>query len=81
MDTLNQQDLTSIFRLMTDYYGDDADEVRKLTMEQNLHVLFRLAEGDLDLKLNLKSNTEIELGDLRKLLLEDNTWSMYRILL
>jgi hypothetical protein len=74
-------DLTSIFRLMTDYYGDSADEVRKLTMEQNLHVLFRLADGDLDLNLNLKNNTVIEPGDLRKFLLEDNTWSMYRLLL
>jgi hypothetical protein len=75
------RDLTSIFRLMTDYYGGGADEVRKLTMEQNLHVLFRLADGDLDLNLNLKNNTVIEPGDLRKFLLEDNTWSMYRLLL
>jgi hypothetical protein len=75
------RDMTSIFRLMAEYYGDDADEIRKLTMEQNLHVLFRLADGDLTMDLNLRDSDHVLAGDLRKFLLEDNIWSMYRLLL
>ena len=75
------RDLTSIFRLMSEYYGDDADEIRKLTMEQNLHVLFRVADGDLTMDFNLRDSDHVLAGDLRKFLLEDNIWSMYRLLL
>jgi hypothetical protein len=75
------RDLNSIFRLMIDYRGTDADEIRKLTMESNLHVLFRLMDGKFDVDVDHRASQWIEPGDFRKFLLEDNTWSMYRLLL
>jgi len=75
------RDINSIYKLMTEYHGDSSNEIRKLHMENNLHVLFRLFDGELVLDLEPRASAWIEPGDLRKFLLEDNIWSLYRILL
>ena len=54
------QDISSIFRLMPNHVSGDIEELRKAVLEQNLHSIFRLCNND----------------DLRKLVLEDNTWKL-----
>lgn len=58
------QDLSSIFRLLPNEVNGETEDLRKAILEQNLHSIFRLIEDD----------------DLRKLLLEDNTWKLWPIL-
>lgn len=58
------QDLSSIFRLLPNKVSGDVEELRKAVLEHNLNSLFRLVEDD----------------DLRKLLLEDNTWKLWPVL-
>ena len=58
------QDISSIFRLMPNHVSGDIEELRKAVLEQNLHSIFRLCNND----------------DLRKLVLEDNTWKLWPIL-
>ena len=55
------QDISSIFRLMPNHVSGDIEELRKAVLEQNLHSIFRLCNND----------------DLRKLVLEDNTWKLW----
>jgi hypothetical protein len=58
-------DLSSIFRLIGfSSVNGNADDLRRAVMEQNLHSIFRLVEND----------------ELRKLLLEDNTWKLWPLL-
>jgi hypothetical protein len=62
------KDLSSIFRLL-EQYGRvkpdvDVSLIRSVTMEQNLYDIFRLVEYD----------------DLRKIILEDNYWSLWKTL-
>jgi hypothetical protein len=58
------QDLSSIFRLLPESISGNIEDVRKAVLEQNLHSIFRLSNDD----------------DLRKLILEDNTWKLWPIL-
>ena len=58
------KDLSSIFRLLPDKVNGDLEELRKSVLEQNLHSIFRLCEDE----------------DLRKLILEDNTWKLWPVL-
>ena len=59
------QDLSSIFRLVGfSSVNGNADDLRRAVMEKNLHSIFRLVEND----------------ELRKLLLEDNTWKLWPLL-
>ena len=58
------KDLSSIFRLLPDKVNGDHEELRKSVLEQNLHSIFRLCEDE----------------DLRKLILEDNTWKLWPVL-
>ena len=74
-------DISSIFRLMEGYRGSGVADIRKLTMENNLHVLFRLMDSNFEIDISHRHSAWIQEGDLRKFLLEDNTWSMYRLLL
>lgn len=75
------KDLSSIFKLLDNYCLQDVDDLRKLTMEQNLHVLFRLFDGDIKFDMEHCDSKFLEPGDLRKVILEDNEWSLYRVLL
>lgn len=74
------RDLSSLFRLFVNDYGDDADELRKAVMESNLHSIFRIFEDGLDLE-HRDSQVDLDLTDLRKFILEDNVWSLFRVLL
>ena len=58
------KDLSSIFRLLPAKVNGDLEELRKSVLEQNLHSIFRLSEDE----------------DIRKLLLEDNTWKLWPVL-
>tara|TARA_B110000503_G_scaffold141020_1_gene233378 strand:- start:538 stop:1452 length:915 start_codon:yes stop_codon:yes gene_type:complete len=58
------QDLSSVFRLLPSIVNGDIEELRKAVIEQNLHSIFRLTNDE----------------DLRKLVLEDNTWKLWPIL-
>jgi hypothetical protein len=76
-------DLSSIFRLV-----DADEELRKAITEQNLHSIFRIVD-DYDTEDLRKAVVEQNLhsifrlvddSDLRKLILEDNTWKLWPIL-
>jgi len=58
------KDLSSIFRLLPNQVSGDLEELRKAVLEQNLHSVFRLCNNE----------------DLRKLILEDNTWKLWPVL-
>lgn len=58
------KDISSLFRLLPARVNGDIDDLRRAVLEQNLHSIFRLAEDD----------------DLRKLILEDNTWKLWPVL-
>jgi hypothetical protein len=62
--TYIDQDLSSIFRLLPKEVSGDIDDLRKAVVEQNLHSIFRLINDE----------------DLRKLILEDNTWKLWPVL-
>jgi hypothetical protein len=58
-------DLSSVFRLVGySKVTGNADDLRRAVMEQNLHSIFRLVDND----------------ELRKLILEDNTWKLWPLL-
>ena len=77
------QDISSIFRLI-----NANDELRKAVMEQNLHSVFRIVDNyDTEelrkavVEQNLHSIFRlVDDEDLRKLILEDNTWKLWPIL-
>jgi hypothetical protein len=73
------RDENSIHRLMTDISGSDIDDLRKAFRDNNWHRIFHLIEGDWVPQFNVSDS--VEAGDLRKFLLSDNVWSMYRLLL
>jgi len=73
------RDEHSIHRLMVELSGVDVDDLRKAFRDNNWHRIFHLTDGDW--KLEFPTPEGVETGDLRKFLLEDNQWSMYRILL
>jgi hypothetical protein len=58
------KDLHSIFRLLPTHVNGNIDDLRKAITDQNLHSIFRLVDDD----------------DLRKLILEDNTWKLWPVL-
>jgi hypothetical protein len=58
------RDLSSIFRILPKIINGDIDDLRKAVTESNLHSIFRLANDE----------------DLRKLILEDNTWKLWIVL-
>lgn len=58
------RDIGSIFRLLPDNVTGNIEDLRKAVLEQNLHSIFRLIEDN----------------DLRKFILEDNTWKLWPIL-
>jgi len=81
-----EQNLHSIFRLVEGNLPGDIEDLRKAVVEQNLHSLFRLIQGNDDIRSaiteeNLHSIFRL-VGDedLRKLVLEDNTWKLWPIL-
>ena len=57
-------DMSSIFRLLPQDVYGNIDDLRKAVLENNLNSLFRLVDDE----------------DLRKLLLEDNTWKLWPVL-
>jgi hypothetical protein len=73
------RDSNSIHRLITNFYGDEMDNLRVALRDDNWHKLFHLVDGTW--QPDFKPPAQIETGDLRKFLLEDNIWSMYRLLL
>lgn len=61
------QDLNSIFALLADsgeIGSPTVDDIRSMTVEHNLHSLFRVVADE----------------DLRKLMLQDNKWSLWKVL-
>ncbi len=58
------QDISSIFRLLPNKVVGDIEDLRKAVTEKNLHSIFRLVDDE----------------DLRKLILEDNTWKLWPVL-
>lgn len=74
------RDMSSLFRLLANNYGEDADQIRKAVMEGNLHAIFRVFESGFNPVLR-DSSTVFDTEDLRKAILEDNIWSMFRLLL
>ena len=58
------QDISSIFRLLPSTVTGELEDLRKAVLEQNLHSIFRLVDDD----------------DLRKLIMEDNTWKLWPVL-
>ncbi len=58
------QDIRSIFRLLPNKVVGDIEDLRKAVTEKNLHSIFRLVDDE----------------DLRKLILEDNTWKLWPVL-
>lgn len=73
------KDSNSIHRLINEFYGDGLDNIRKAIRDDNWHQLFHYVSGMQ--KMEFKPPKDIEPEDLRKFLLEDNTWSMYRLML
>ena len=73
------RDMSSMFRLFADYYGNEANELRKAVMEGNLHSIFRIFEGGY--ALEHRESQILDMSDFRKFVLEDNVWSLYRVLL
>jgi hypothetical protein len=60
-----EQNLHSIFRLLPKTVSvGDTEDLRKAVCEQNLHSIFRLCEDE----------------DLRKFILEDNTWKLWTVI-
>ena len=58
------KDLYSIFRLLPESVNGNLEDLRKAVIEKNLHSIFRLVED----------------ADLRKFLLEDNTYKLWPLL-
>jgi len=81
-----EQNLHSIFRLIESNVTGNIEDLRKAVVEQNLHSLFRLIQGNDDIRNavteeNLHSIFRlVDDEDLRKLVLEDNTWKLWPIL-
>ena len=81
-----EQNLHSIFRLIETNVTGNIEDLRKAVVEQNLHSIFRLIEGNDDIRNavteeNLHSIFRlVDDEDLRKLVLEDNTWKLWPIL-
>lgn len=73
------RDENSIHRMMVEIYGNDIDELRRAFRDNNWHRLFHLASNEWQPEFTTPEGVEPE--DLRKFLLDDNTWSMYRILM
>ena len=80
------KNLHSIFRLLPEQISGDLEDLRKAVIDQNLHSIFRLVEHNEDLRKavidqNLHSIFRlVDDEDLRKLVLEDNTWKLWPIL-
>jgi len=78
-----EQNLHSVFRVVDEY---DTEELRKAVLEQNLHSIFRLVDDEELRKAVLEQNLHSifrladDDEDLRKLVLEDNTWKLWPIL-
>lgn len=75
------RDASSIFRVLREHRGKDVDDIRKLFMEQNLHVLFRVMEGLTAFNFDNRDSDWLEESDFRKLIMDDNIWSLYRLIL
>jgi len=73
------RDPNSIHRMMVEFSGADVGDLRNAFRDDNWHKLFHLVNGDWYPEFTTPDG--IEPGDLRKFLLEDNTWSMYRLLM
>jgi hypothetical protein len=58
------KDISSLFRLLPARVNGSIGDLRRAVLEQNLHSIFRLVDDD----------------DLRKLILEDNTWKLWPVL-
>lgn len=88
--TVVEKNLNSLFRLLEHQNGWHVDDLRRAMLEENLHSLFRLfPEDNAKISLyrtaivnkNLRSIFKL-LGndDLRKLIVEENTWKLWPIL-
>ena len=81
-----EKNIHSIFRLIQGDVTGDIEDLRKAVVEQNLHSLFRLIKDNDDIRSaiteeNLHSIFRlVDDEDLRKLVLEDNTWKLWPIL-
>ncbi len=81
-----EKNMHSIFRVVDENTSGDIEDLRKAVVEQNLHSIFRLIEGNDDIRNavteeNLHSIFRlVDDEDLRKLVLEDNTWKLWPIL-
>ena len=58
------KDISSIFRLLPTTVSGDKEDLCKAVIDKNLHSVFRLINDE----------------DLRKLILEDNTWKLWPLL-
>ena len=58
------KDISSIFRLLPDKVSGGLEDLKKAVLDQNLHSIFRLIDDE----------------DLRKLVLENNTWKLWPVL-
>tara|TARA_X000001036_G_C20647748_1_gene793722 strand:+ start:524 stop:1618 length:1095 start_codon:yes stop_codon:yes gene_type:complete len=78
-----EENLHSIFRIVDNY---DTEELRKAVTEKNLHSIFRLSDADDNISSavteeNLHSIFRLVIDeDLRKLIIEDNTWKLWDII-
>lgn len=85
---VNEENLHSIFRILEDIdYYRKLDDTRKAVTEKNLHSIFRLVGDNYDdlrkavTEKNLHSIFRlVNDEDLRKLVIEDNTWKLWPIL-
>ena len=88
--TVVEKNLNSLFRLLEHQNGWHVDDLRRAMLEENLHSLFRLFPED-DAKINLYRTAIVnknlrsifrllENDNLRKLIVEENTWKLWPIL-
>jgi hypothetical protein len=83
-----EKNLHSIFRLLPNKVSGDIDDLRRAVTESNLHSIFRLIDSeDIDdlrravTESNLHSIFRlIDSEDFRKVIMEDNYWSLWKLL-
>lgn len=73
------RDANSIFRLMEYFNGEDINTMRKAFRDDHWHFLFQMIEGKWQPDFTA-NNEHAEPEDLKKFLLNDNNWSMFRLM-
>lgn len=75
------RDANSMFRLYEYFYNDDIVKLRKAFRDDNFHVLFHLLDREWVPEFHQRPSPFMEEGDLKKFMMNDNVWSLFRILL